>query len=96
VLEAGGFEGVPPAEVSELLYVRLSGGDPIGELISLGSMGVMETARTHLAGLKRLLVEYADERNAYIPRRIPKTETEVSPYDHLSRRGEWERKEAAE
>jgi ATP-dependent helicase/nuclease subunit B len=95
-LEQGGFADLPPIETQDLLYVRLSGGEPPGKLVPVASFPVMATARVHLAKLRGLLIGYASETAAYIPRHIMKTESDTSPYDHLSRWGEWARKEAVE
>ena len=56
----------------------------------------MAQAHEHLANLQSLLAQYGNEESAYIPRYIPVKETDTSPYDHLSRWGEWALKEAAE
>ncbi|MFL5260770.1 MAG: double-strand break repair protein AddB [Hyphomicrobiales bacterium] len=96
VLEKGGFFGVPAAEATSLLYVKLSGGSEAGRLQFIECPAIGEMAREHLAGLEALLVSYADEEAAYIPRHIPKVENERSPFDHLSRWGEWALKEMDE
>jgi len=96
VLELGGFSGIPSTETQHLLYIKLSGGEPPGRLGPLDNFMVMKTAREHLAKLQTLLAAYGEETAAYIPRHIPKTENERSAFDHLSRWGEWARKEATE
>jgi ATP-dependent helicase/nuclease subunit B len=95
-LAKGGFSGVPPAEATSLLYVKLSGGSEAGRLQPIPDLDVGRTAREHLAGLESLLARYADEGAAYIPRHIPKAENETSAFDHLSRWGEWALKEMDE
>jgi ATP-dependent helicase/nuclease subunit B len=96
VLDRGGFSHLPALAASDLLYVKLSGGEPPGVLHPITDLDIMATARKHLADLQNLLCAYASEDAPYIPRYIPERETDTSPYDHLSRWGEWGLKEASE
>ncbi len=89
VLEAGGFEGVGMRETREIAYIKLSGGDPAGEIKDLDVGSVMDLAHQHLAGLKRILVSYADPQQPYYPRAMMEKEEDEGDYDHLSRFREW-------
>lgn len=85
---AGSFGGVAAAPVSEALYVRLSGGDPGGELKPLKGD---HTTRAHeaFAGLTNLLTEYADPLQPYLAIDAPEREDRPFDFDHLSRWREW-------
>ena len=89
IMAAGGFEGLESRTVSELSYIKLSGGVPAGEIKPLGLGTVMELAQEHLAGLKHLLARYARPEQAYFPRAMMERDEEAGDYDHLSRFREW-------
>jgi ATP-dependent helicase/nuclease subunit B len=88
ILARGGFREIPPRSVSGLAYVKLSGGDPAGEVEEL-KLPVMELAFRHLAELEKLLTAYASEAQAYFPRLMIEKEDDAGDYDHLSRYREW-------
>ena len=89
ILAAGGFEGISKRATRELAYVRLSGGVPPGEIKDLELGSVMALAQDHLAGLKRLLTDYASPAQPYLPRIMMAKDDEAGDYDHLSRFREW-------
>lgn len=89
ILGAGGFEAISKRATRELAYVRLSGGVPPGEIKNLELGSVMALAQDHLAGLKRLLTDYASPARPYLPRIMMAKDDEASDYDHLSRFREW-------
>jgi ATP-dependent helicase/nuclease subunit B len=89
--KAGVFHDVPAAKTSSLVYMKLSGGDPAGEQINVGGSDCMALASEHLRILKSKLASFATGMETYLPRRNLFSEDDVSDYDHLSRRGEWER-----
>ncbi len=89
ILAAGGFQGLGKRETRDIAYIKLSGGDPAGEIKALDAGPVMELAAAHLAGLKRLLSSYADPRQPYYPRAAMEKEEDEGDYDHLSRFREW-------
>ena len=89
ILGAGGFEGIEPRVTRELVYVKLSGGVPPGEVKELDLGPVMELAETQLAGLKRMLTGYANPGQPYLPRTMMFKDDEASDFDHLSRFREW-------
>jgi ATP-dependent helicase/nuclease subunit B len=84
----GGFASVAAAPVREVLYVRLSGGDPAGEVrLCPGDVAVL--AEQTAAGLKRLLDGYADFATAYEARDWSREPERAGDYGHLSRWREW-------
>ncbi len=88
IAAAGGFAGVPPAEVAELAFWRLSGGEPPGEVVSAGrDVGALAAAA--LAGVAALIAAYDDPGAPYLPRPDPDRAPRFSHYDHLARLGEW-------
>jgi len=91
VVKLGGFEGVPAKEVSELLYIKLSGGRTPGEVhpIEFKNSSIDEKVTQQFERLKEHLAIYQSQETAYLPRRAPKTEMQELPYDHLSRFAEW-------
>ncbi len=88
ILARGGFQDLPAREAAEIAYVKLSGGDPAGEVNTL-DLPVMDLARKHLAELEKLLAAYASEQQAYYPRAMMEKEEAQGDYDHLSRFREW-------
>jgi ATP-dependent helicase/nuclease subunit B len=89
MLSEGGFETVPSVETSELLYIKLSGGEPPGLLVPVTEIDIMTKAFEHLEKFKALMRAYDDATHGYIPRAAMEKEQDVSPFDHLSRWREW-------
>jgi ATP-dependent helicase/nuclease subunit B len=91
ILARGGFTGVKAQQTEALCYVKLSGGEPAGEVEALKNLEqpVMVLAERHLAELQKLLTRYASVEQAYYPRTIMKKEDDPGDYDHLSRFQEW-------
>ena len=89
ILAAGGFDGLQARTTRELAYIKLSGGVPAGEIVSLKLGQVMDLAAGHLAGVKRMLTGYANPGQPYLPRAMMEKDDEASDYDHLSRFREW-------
>ncbi len=88
MLASGAFEGMAKAETAELLYIRITGGVPPGELKPL-KLPPMDAAWRHLAGLIDLLKKYLNADQAYIPRFGMQNEDDIGRFDHLSRHREW-------
>ena len=88
ILARGGFAEVDERNTAAIAYVRLSGGDPVGE-VKWQKLPVMDVAEKHLAELEKLLAAYASEMQAYLPRTGIEKEDDPSDYDHLSRYREW-------
>ena len=91
ILARGGFADMEPRQTGQLWYVKLSGGNPAGEVEELKKLEppIMELAEQHFAELQRLLAKYARVDQPYYPRTIMKKEDDPSDYDHLSRFQEW-------
>lgn len=90
MLEDGAFPLLGKRQTREIAYVKLSGGDPIGEVVSPKlEQAVMDCARKHMSGLVSLLTAYQDQQLAYLPRVMVEKEDEARQYDHLSRYREW-------
>jgi len=89
ILAHGGFTGVNARSTGQVWYVKLSGGEPAGEVKELAKLAVMDLAEKHFAELQKLLTKYARVQQPYFPRTIMKKEDDPSDYDHLSRFQEW-------
>ena len=79
-----------PSEVGELVYIQIGGGRPPVK-ISFPADKVVprDLALQHLAKLRRLLADYQNADQPYVPRAVVFRERDVSDYDHLSRYAEW-------
>lgn len=89
LLAAGSFESLGPLDTAELLYIKLSGGEPPGFVLPVTDIDVMAKAQEHLEKFMTLMRSYEDESHGYIPRAIMEKEQDTSPFDHLSRWREW-------
>ena len=88
MVSAGAFEEIMPSTVSDAAYVRLSGGDPGGEISALGADPGKRAAEA-IAGLVELLGDYADPEQPYLALNAADRERRPFDYDHLSRWREW-------
>jgi ATP-dependent helicase/nuclease subunit B len=93
ILRHGTFEKMPQGgSVSELMYLRLNGGDPGGEKAprDFESLSVDDAADDALAKLHELVVKFASEHEPYVsfwrPMWVGRT---YGDYDHLARVREW-------
>ena len=93
ILRHGAFEGIPSGgSVSELLYLRLNGGDPGGEQHprKFGDKSLDDAADHALAKLRELAVTFSIEDTPYVsfwrPMWVGRT---YGDYDHLARVREW-------
>jgi ATP-dependent helicase/nuclease subunit B len=87
----GGFKGLQPSNVEEVVYISVGGTSQGVELRRLGGNdNITAEAAKAFAGLLALLEAFQIPATAYIPRHNPKLEDEVSDYDHLSRKLEWQ------
>ncbi len=91
MIARSGFRDIPAYPASELLYIKLSGGEPAGELKPVAVNMASALADRHLETLVAKLENLASGIEAYMPLRMPFSDNDVSDYDHLSRRAEWER-----
>ncbi|HLL26277.1 MAG TPA: double-strand break repair protein AddB [Xanthobacteraceae bacterium] len=103
IARAGGFKGVAKgASVAEIAVIRLSGGDPPGEIKQYGPddgaknsgkgnpfKNCDELADFNLTRLKNLLTAFASEEQPYHPIPRPKWRLRYGEYDHLARIAEW-------
>ncbi len=99
IARAGGFEGLPAAAPSQLIYYRLSGRGAGGEHhdrsevpATRGKPGVSlaEIMAVTEQRLAALVAAFARPDAQYISRRIPERgRTFVGDYDHLARVAEW-------
>jgi ATP-dependent helicase/nuclease subunit B len=95
----GGFspgEDLPPSPLvpEALLYVRLTGRDPEGEVSDAFKGDVEGQADAALAGLVGLVNRFADPDMPYRARTAVQFLNSPSDYDHLSRFREWASAEA--
>jgi ATP-dependent helicase/nuclease subunit B len=88
ILDSGGFQHLDPRATGAIAYVHITGGEPAGKVEWI-DVPVMDMARDHLDGLRRLLTAYASEKQPYYPRAMMEREEDRSDYDHLSRFREW-------
>ena len=90
MLRRGGFDGLPPLETGEALYLKL-GGAAGGEIKRAGGKAetIRELAQKHFTGLKALLNALAREETPYLSLPFPKFAPRFSDYDHLARVKEW-------
>ena len=88
IAAAGGFDGIAAAEVKELEFWRLSGGDPPGETMAAGDdiAALAEQARD---GLARLVAEFDKAETPYLSHPDPRRPPRFPEYDHLARVQEW-------
>ncbi len=85
--QAGAFEGIAAAPVSELTYWKLTGRGPGGEIKRL-KLDVEAEADKALEWLKRMIAAFDDERTPYLSRPRP-DHAGYGEYDHLARVLEW-------
>jgi ATP-dependent helicase/nuclease subunit B len=88
IAESGGFEGIPAAPVSSLVYWRLSGGEPAGEERRLKGAPAALSADA-CDGVERLIAAFDDPQTPYAARPRPVWAPRFEPYAHLARLQEW-------
>jgi len=93
ILAKGGFAGVGAHEVAEIIYITLTGGNPVGKTVIIKEKGsdVSAMAVAASAGLRRRISSFARLKTPYLARTVPEFERYAQPYDHLSRVKEWQR-----
>jgi ATP-dependent helicase/nuclease subunit B len=92
IAAGGGFAGLAPAEIAELVYIRLSGGgEEPGEATRIeGSSRAPippadDLARDALTRLTAWVARFDDPAMPYLSRPRPQFVTYASDYDHLAR-----------
>lgn len=91
----GGFEGLAPAPIDQLTYIRIAGGAMGGEASSV-SVDVPELVSHTMLGFQRLIALYDDCQMPYMPRVRPIRDDIDGPYDHLARVKEWQASDMGE
>ena len=86
---AGGFEDAGAVNAGRLVFIRLTGGEPPGEVKEPSKHGAMELADDALEGLTRRIEAFDDEEVPYLPRVAPEFERTSRDFDHLGRYLEW-------
>lgn len=89
ILACDGFGLKRRIETDELVYIRLGGGEPPGEVKALRDLDVMALAEKHLAAFKNLLAAYQQAEQAYLPAQAMEREADRGDFDHLARFDEW-------
>ena len=84
----GGFEGVDGEKINQLIYLRLSGGQPAGQVKILG-LDVAEATEKAIRGLRKRIAAFDDPEMPYRSRPVPMFESQYGDYDHLARVKEW-------
>jgi ATP-dependent helicase/nuclease subunit B len=91
IAQAGGFEGLSPAGIAELVYIRLGGGAEPGEAKCIESTGrteippADELARQALERLAGWVAHFDDATTPYLSRPRPQFVDYPGDYDHLAR-----------
>jgi ATP-dependent helicase/nuclease subunit B len=86
--KAGAFPGLPSAPVSELVYLRLSGGRIAGEEKRL-KLDVDDVAKTAVERLRGYIAAFDKPDMPYRSRPRPMFKSRFGDYDHLARVREW-------
>jgi ATP-dependent helicase/nuclease subunit B len=92
MLRNGGFPGLTPGgSIAELIYVKLSGGNPAGEerAINLKGRSLDAAADEALDRLKALVRRFEDESTPYRALALSMWSHRYGTYDDLSRVKEW-------
>jgi ATP-dependent helicase/nuclease subunit B len=92
MLRNGAFPGIDPGgTVAELVYVRLSGGNPAGKelIVDLKDRNPDDAADAALAELKALVTRFEDESTPYRPLVLSMWKNRYGAYDDLARVKEW-------
>ncbi len=92
MLRNGGFPGLPPGgAIAELIYVRLSGGNPAGEecVVNFKGRSPEAAADKALQQLKALVIRFEDESTPYRALVLSMWKDRYGTYDDLSRVKEW-------
>lgn len=88
MIKQGAFPDIPPGEIAELAYWKLSGGDPAGKISAAGD-DPEALAAAALDGLIGLLDHYDDPASSYPARPDAEIAPAYNDYDHLERVQEW-------
>jgi ATP-dependent helicase/nuclease subunit B len=87
----GQFNGLNSAKLEDVMFIAVGGGKEGVKLTSLAKSCDLETEIAKAkAGLLKLLADYQNPNTAYLPRHNMQSDDDVSKYDHLSRKLEWQ------
>jgi ATP-dependent helicase/nuclease subunit B len=90
MLADGAFPGIGAMTAAELMYIRVSGGQPAGEVIRpKDKFPVAERIDTARSGFVQLMAMYQRPERGYPARTGAEAWNRLSDYDHLSRWREW-------
>ncbi|MGE5539181.1 MAG: double-strand break repair protein AddB [Gemmatimonas sp.] len=89
MVERGAFDGVPPLEVAGLLYWRLAGGNPPGEVKPATKDDLATLIADAFAGVEALVATFDDKDTPYIAAPRDRRALRYSDYEHLARTQEW-------
>ena len=89
ILARDGFGLERSIATEELVYIRMSGGEPPGEIKALSDFDVMTVAERHFAELKSLLAAYEQPQQPYLPAQAMERVSDRGDFDHLARFDEW-------
>ena len=91
IAAAGGFPGIAPAAVAQLIHWRLNGGDPPGieRIDAADAAAATALATAARQGLERLIVAFDDPATPYRAWPQPDKKPRYSDYTHLARVKEW-------
>ena len=92
MLRNGAFPGLAPGgSISELVYVRLSGGNPPGKecIVDFKEQSVDVVADQSLERLKALVIRFEDEDTPYRALVLSMWTQRYGTYDDLARVKEW-------
>ncbi len=88
IAKAGGFANVKDHTVTDLMYMRLSGGRYPGQEIAV-KLDLETTVVDAVNGLTRLIQKYQDPNTPYLSQPRPMFTSRFGYYDHLARLREW-------
>jgi ATP-dependent helicase/nuclease subunit B len=88
ILQAGGFDGVPPLLPSQLTYVQISGAAKAGEFKTVSADAAVLAAEA-LDRLMRRVALFDEASTGYAARVAPVRIDSAGDYDHLARVKEW-------
>jgi ATP-dependent helicase/nuclease subunit B len=93
ILRAGNFSGIPAGgSISEIAYISIRGGEPPGELCSIGwkDSSPDQEADAALRKLTKVITKFGDPTQGYLSKERPMFLRRFpGEYDHLARVKEW-------
>jgi len=90
MLAEGAFAGIAAMTAAELMYIRVSGGQPAGEVFRpKDKFPVDQRIETARSGFIQLMAMYQRAERGYPARTGAEAWNRLSDYDHLSRWREW-------